>query len=189
MSGLRNRRVLTSTRRVTPARRMAAAWLLAAAWVLAAGNTAAQQSPPAISLAQAPAAATSTTPPLTGLLQDPAQRERYQQLAEELRCLVCQNQTLADSGAELALDLRHQVESMIAAGHSNDEIKHFLVERYGDFVLYRPPMQRNTWVLWGAPFALLVIGAIAWWRVQRRPRSAASASGSDVERARRLLGE
>ncbi|MBN9426355.1 MAG: cytochrome c-type biogenesis protein CcmH [Burkholderiales bacterium] len=137
-----------------------------------------------------PAITSSNTPPsLTGILQDPADRERYQRLAEELRCLVCQNQTLADSGAELALDLRHQVESMIAAGRSNDEIKHFLVERYGDFVLYKPPVQSNTWALWVTPFALLLIGAFVWWRVQRRPRPAMPVDESEVERARHLLGE
>ncbi|MGD9941845.1 MAG: cytochrome c-type biogenesis protein CcmH [Burkholderiaceae bacterium] len=132
--------------------------------------------------------APTLTPSLTGILTEPADRERYQQLAEELRCLVCQNQTLADSGAELALDLRHQVESMIAAGQSNDEIKRYLVERYGDFVLYRPPVQRNTLALWGMPFALLAVGAFAWWRVQRRSRPE-PVNESNVERARRLLDD
>lgn len=124
-------------------------------------------------------------------LATPEQRARYQHLAEELRCLVCQNQTLADSNAGLAVDLRREVETMIVAGHSNDEIKGFLVERYGNFVLYRPPMQGNTWLLWAGPFGLLAAGAFAWWRVQRRTLPAADAqpiaNAPDLERARRLL--
>lgn len=123
-----------------------------------------------------------------GILVDPAQRARYQHLAGQLRCLVCQNQTLADSNAELAADLRLQVEKMIVAGRSDDEIKSYLVDRYGNFVLYRPPMQESTWLLWLGPFALLAIGALVWWRAQRRARPAAEAT-TDLERARRLLGD
>lgn len=122
------------------------------------------------------------------LITDPADKARYDKLAHELRCLVCQNQTLADSNAELAADLRHQVETMIQAGRSNDEIKAYLVQRYGDFVLYRPPVQRNTWLLWLGPFALLLVGAFVWWRVQRRGRPA-TAPSPDLDRARRLLDE
>jgi len=146
--------------------------------------------------ASAPAAAPASGPTDTGLLTSPAQRERYQHLAEELRCLVCQNQTLADSNAELAADLRHQVEDQILAGRSDDEIKAYLVQRYGDFVLYRPPMKSSTWLLWLGPFALLLVGAFGWWRVQRRSRTArapdaavASGQGSELEGARRLLGD
>ena len=134
----------------------------------------------------APAAASASGPSDTGLLTSPEQRARYQRLSEELRCLVCQNQTLADSNADLAADLRRQVETMILAGRSDDEIKRFMVERYGDFVLYRPPMQGNTWVLWLGPFALLVVGALVGWRVQRRARKV---DAPDLERARRLLDE
>jgi cytochrome c-type biogenesis protein CcmH len=133
------------------------------------------------------------------LLATPEQRARYQHLAEELRCLVCQNQTLADSNAELAGDLRRQVETMIVAGRSDDEIKGFLVDRYGDFVLYRPPVQGNTWLLWVGPFALLIVGALAWWRIQRRSppvgetgRTAGTrpvADTPDLERARHLLDD
>ncbi|MCO5108708.1 MAG: cytochrome c-type biogenesis protein CcmH [Burkholderiaceae bacterium] len=136
----------------------------------------------------APAAAPAAGPTDTGILTSPEQRDRYHRLAEELRCLVCQNQTLADSNAELAADLRHQVEAMIQAGRSNDEIKAYLVQRYGDFVLYRPPVQRNTWLLWLGPFALLLVGAFVWWRVQRRGRPA-TAPAPDLDRARRLLDE
>jgi cytochrome c-type biogenesis protein CcmH len=87
------------------------------------------------------------------------QEDRFNQLTQELRCLVCQNQNLADSDALLAHDLRAEVHEMLLAGNSNDEIKRFMVERYGDFVLYRPPVQQNTYLLWLAPLALLLIGA------------------------------
>ena len=84
--------------------------------------------------------------------------ERYYLLIEEIRCLVCQNQSLADSNAPLAQDLRNEVFKMIQATKSNNEIMEFLVERYGDFVLYRPPLKKNTWLLWFGPFLFLVIG-------------------------------
>jgi cytochrome c-type biogenesis protein CcmH len=88
------------------------------------------------------------------------QEDRFNQLTQELRCLVCQNQNLADSDAQLAHDLRAEVHEMLVAGKSDDEIKQFMVERYGDFVLYRPPVQKNTYLLWLAPMALLLIGAV-----------------------------
>jgi len=88
------------------------------------------------------------------------QEDRFNQLTQELRCLVCQNQNLADSDAQLAHDLRAEVHEMLLAGNSDDEIKQFMVERYGDFVLYRPPVQQNTYLLWLAPLALLLIGAV-----------------------------
>ncbi len=125
-------------------------------------------------------------PDPSSLLATQAQRERFHRLAEELRCLVCQNQTLADSDAELAADLRREVETMMLAGRSDDEIKSFLVQRYGNFVLYRPPMQRSTWLLWLGPFALLLIGAFVWWRIQSRMRPQ---PGGSLERARKLLDE
>jgi cytochrome c-type biogenesis protein CcmH len=87
------------------------------------------------------------------------QEDRFNQLTQELRCLVCQNQNLADSDAPLAHDLRREVHEMLQTGKSNEEIKQFLVERYGDFVLYRPPVQTNTYLLWLAPFILLLVGA------------------------------
>ena len=88
------------------------------------------------------------------------QEDRFKQLTLELRCLVCQNQNLADSDAQLAHDLRAEVHEMLVAGKSDDEIKQFMVERYGDFVLYRPPVQKNTYLLWLAPMVLLLIGAV-----------------------------
>ncbi|MDH4018492.1 MAG: cytochrome c-type biogenesis protein CcmH [Xanthomonadales bacterium] len=88
------------------------------------------------------------------------QEDRFNQLTLELRCLVCQNQNLADSDAPLAHDLRAEIHEMLVAGKTDDEIKQFMVERYGDFVLYRPPVQKNTYLLWLAPMALLLIGGL-----------------------------
>ena len=90
----------------------------------------------------------------------PLQEARFIQLTEELRCLVCQNQNLADSDAPLAHELRDQIFAMMQAGKSNDEIKQYLIERYGDFVLYRPPLQANTLFLWLTPGFLLLVGGI-----------------------------
>ncbi len=88
------------------------------------------------------------------------QESRFKQLTLELRCTVCQNQNLADSDAQLAHDLRAEVHKMLMAGKSDDEIKQFMVQRYGDFVLYKPPVQTNTYLLWVAPALLLLIGAL-----------------------------
>jgi cytochrome c-type biogenesis protein CcmH len=86
--------------------------------------------------------------------------KRYQTLIEEIRCLVCQNQSLADSNADLAQDLRKEVIDMIISGKQDKQILDFLVERYGDFVLYRPPLKENTWLLWFGPFILLCLALI-----------------------------
>jgi cytochrome c-type biogenesis protein CcmH len=91
----------------------------------------------------------------------PEQELRFAELTTELRCTVCQNQNLADSDAPLAQDLRQEIEDMILAGRTDDQIKTFLVERYGDFVLYRPPVQGNTVALWAMPMVLLLVGAVA----------------------------
>ena len=149
---------------------------------------------PAVRAQSAPAAPAAAAP---GAAVAPADYEkRLKKLSEELRCLVCQNQTLADSSAGLAQDLRRQVEDLMAQGKTDDQIKTFLVERYGDFVLYRPPMQSNTVFLWVGPFALLLVGGIAWAVVQRRSRQqrageavAAGSAPADRERARKLLGD
>ncbi len=127
---------------------------------------------------------------------DPALRERLKKLEEELRCLVCQNQTLADSNAPLAEDLRREVRELAAQGKNDQEIKDYLVARYGDFVLYKPPVKETTWLLWFGPFALLAGGAIVWVFVLRRrhrkgpdgtPDSQAVEDG--VEKARELLDD
>lgn len=100
--------------------------------------------------------------------ESPSQRDRFQQLATELRCLVCQNQSLADSNALLAQELRREVLALMKAGKTNDEIRAFLVYRYGDFVLYDPPVQPKTIALWFGPAALLVGGGAGLWIALRR---------------------
>jgi cytochrome c-type biogenesis protein CcmH len=97
-------------------------------------------------------------------------------LESELRCLVCQNQTLAESPAGLAGDLRREVRSLVEQGKSDAEIKAFLRARYGDFVLYKPPVDPKTYLLWFGPFGLLIIGAISGWLVARRRGLAAKPS-------------
>lgn len=99
------------------------------------------------------------SPPLS--FETEAQESRFNTLIEELRCLVCQNQNLADSDAELAQDLRREILGLMSNGKSNDEIKQFLVDRYGAFVLYKPQMDPSTYLLWWGPIGLLLIGALA----------------------------
>jgi len=124
------------------------------------------------------------------LAADPVAEKRLQKLSEELRCLVCQNQTIADSNAELAQDLRREVRAMIKAGKSDKEIVDFMVVRYGDFVLYRPPVKGITLLLWGGPVLLMLLGLFALVRYLRRrstridaeeqPLSAAEAGRADA---------
>ena len=95
------------------------------------------------------------------VFEDPNKQIRFDSLMEELRCLVCQNQSLADSGAGLADDLRKEAYRMIAMGESNEAIKAFMVDRYGDFVLYDPPLRTSTFLLWFGPFILILIAIIA----------------------------
>ena len=94
------------------------------------------------------------------LADNPVLEKHVNDLTSELRCLVCQNQTIADSHAELAIDLKNQVRTMVKDGRSDDEIKDYMVQRYGDFVLYRPPVKTVTLLLWAGPFLLLVIGLV-----------------------------
>ena len=95
------------------------------------------------------------------VFKTPKQEALYIQLTKELRCLVCQNQNLADSNAELAKDLREKTYEMVIQGKTRDEITEYMVTRYGDFVLYRPPMQKSTYLLWIGPFIFLLIAIIA----------------------------
>ena len=105
------------------------------------------------------------------VFDNPEQEARYIKLTTELRCMVCQNQNLADSDAPLAQDLRKEIHSMMLAGQNNDQITTFLVDRYGDFVLYRPAIGGNTLALWLIPGVLLGIGAIAvFFTVRSRNR-------------------
>jgi len=117
----------------------------------------------------------------TGVAQEPlvfddaAQEARYLVLTKEFRCLVCQNQNLADSDAPLAHDLRKEIYGMLQSGSTDDQIRSFLVDRYGDFVLYRPPVKANTVALWALPLLLLCVGTvivlIAVRRQKRQPAS------------------
>ena len=100
----------------------------------------------------------------------PEQQSRYIHIISELRCLVCQNQTIADSNAELAVDLRDRVHSQILAGKTDAEILDYMTQRYGDFVLYRPPLKAKTIALWAGPFLLLTIALAGLWTFSRRSR-------------------
>jgi len=123
--------------------------------------------------------------------EDPVANKRAVQLAEQLRCLVCQNQSLADSNAELALDLRRQIREQIAQGRSNDEIVDFMVSRYGDFVLYRPPLKASTWLLWFGPPLVLLVGFVVLMRTVRERRKRIEReplSASEHAEAELLLG-
>ena len=116
---------------------------------------------------------------------DPALEERVTALATELRCLVCQNQTLADSNAPLAVDLRNQIRERMREGASERDIIAFMVERYGDFVLYRPPWKATTLLLWLGPILLMLGGLAAlYYRLARRRREEAKPALSGAERAR-----
>jgi cytochrome c-type biogenesis protein CcmH len=100
---------------------------------------------------------------------DPTLQARYETLTHELRCLVCQDETVADSNADLAADFRRQIHDMVAAGKTDAEIKAYMVGRYGNFVLYKPPVQPNTALLWAGPFLLLLIAiGIVFLVVRRR---------------------
>lgn len=114
----------------------------------------------------------------------PEQVERFQTLTAELRCLVCQNQSLADSNADLAVDMRREILAMIERGDSDAQIVAFLVERYGDFVRYRPPVKASTLLLWYGPFAMLFLGLVLIVVLVRRKRRSAPAPLSDADRDR-----
>jgi cytochrome c-type biogenesis protein CcmH len=113
--------------------------------------------------------------------KDRAEEVRFQNLTRQLRCLVCQNQDLADSDADLAKDLRKQVFEMMQSGKSDAQIKEYLVARYNDFVLYDPPLKPGTWLLWFLPLVLLIVGAFVVARVLRRraPQAAGDAPAAD----------
>ena len=122
------------------------------------------------------------------LAEDPVVEQRLVNIAEELRCLVCQNESLAGSRSDLAMDLRREIRNLIRQGKSDQEVRDFLVSRYGDFVLYRPPVKPTTWLLWGGPFVLLaggLAGLMAFLR-KRKPAEAAL-SPEDQRKAEALL--
>jgi cytochrome c-type biogenesis protein CcmH len=128
-------------------RRIAMLWVLGAWAALAVGGTAWAVDPTQMS--------------------DPALQARYEALTHELRCMQCQNETLADSPVDLAADMRRQVRELLLAGKSDDEIRNWMAARYSDFILFRPRYSlRNAW-LWGAPALLLLVGALVSWRIVR----------------------
>ncbi len=119
---------------------------------------------------------------------NPALEKRAMAIAEELRCLVCQNQTIADSSAPLAVDLKNQVREKLEQGLSDKDILDYMVQRYGDFVLYRPPVKTTTWLLWFGPFLLLLGGIIFLGLKLRRGRPQVDAlPQAQMQRAAELL--
>lgn len=123
--------------------------------------------------------------------EDPSKQATYQTLIEELRCLVCQNQNLADSNAELALDLRKQTYELVQEGKSRDEVADYMVTRYGDFVLYKPPFNYTTALLWLGPFIILFVGAyilIGFIRA-RTKENIPQMSDEDRDKMEKLLAE
>ena len=140
-------------------------------------------------LAHSPFLASEEARPLA---EDPVLEERVKAISYELRCLVCQNQTIADSNAGLAIDLRNQVRDMLKRGMSDTDIREFMVARYGDFVLYNPPVKNTTVLLWLGPLLMLVIAGVVAIRVIRsRSKSSASQdlADADINRARVMLAE
>jgi cytochrome c-type biogenesis protein CcmH len=113
--------------------------------------------------------------------EDPELQARYETLNRELRCLVCRSETIADSNADLAADLRRQVREMIAAGRTDREIRDYMTQRYGEFVLYRPRLTATTFLLWTAPALLLLIGGFAAVRVIRARSAEQDAEQIDQE--------
>lgn len=133
--------------------------------------------------AQTQAQTQAPSPPLP-----PALEQRAEHLAHGLRCLVCQNQSLAESNAPLAHDMRNLIRGQLAEGRSDAQIMRFFEDRYGDFVRYEPHFKPITWLLWLGPFALLVLGFVVLWRtVARRPRSRPPLTADERARAARYL--
>jgi cytochrome c-type biogenesis protein CcmH len=136
------------------------AMLLSSALMLCASQCLAEQAPPA---EQAPAALDDH-----GQLQNPMLQTRFERITKELRCLVCQNESIADSNVDLAADLRRQVREMLVAGKSDDAIFSFMTDRYGEFVRFAPPLTPKTALIWGAPFFMLLLGGLIIYRVVRQ---------------------
>ena len=145
-----------------------------------------------VSLCILPAQASSTYE--AAVATDPVAEKRLQALSRELRCLVCQNETIADSNAELAVDLRREIRGMIQEGRSDNEILEFMVTRYGDFVLYRPPVKAITLLLWGGPIVLLLIAVLSLRSYLKRrsilvAKTDKPLSAEETRRAEALLKE
>lgn len=124
--------------------------------------------------AATPTAGTPAASPgvdVNGQLENQALQTRFEQITKQLRCLVCQNESIADSNVELAADLRRQVREMLVAGRSDEAILKFMTDRYGEFVRFSPPLEAKTLLIWGAPFIMLLLGGIITYRiVSRRSR-------------------
>jgi cytochrome c-type biogenesis protein CcmH len=114
------------------------------------------------------------------LAMDPELEKQVNSITSELRCLVCQNQTIADSHADLAIDLKNQVRGMVSKGKTKDQIVDYMVQRYGDFVRYRPPVKPTTYLLWGGPFILLVVGVFILVMNLRKRRTLAGVNDEEL---------
>ena len=121
-----------------------------------------------LGLAGAGASAADPAVDAYGQLKDPALQSRFEHITQDLRCLVCQNESIADSNVELAADLRRQVREMLVAGQSDDAIFRFMTDRYGEFVRFNPPLEPKTLLIWGAPFVMLILGAVIVYRIVRQ---------------------
>lgn len=158
--------------------------LCAWTWVQPAGAQEASTAAPVTPVTPASTSGPATIPDGPALMKT----DRFRRLAAELRCLVCQNQSLVDSNAPLAQDLREEVVRLMSSGRDDQQIKSFLVDRYGEFVLYRPELSLRNALLWLGPFALLLVGAIAWWRLGRRAPSASPSATDALKHVDELLG-
>jgi cytochrome c-type biogenesis protein CcmH len=127
----------------------------------------------------APLAAAASKVEVERALSDPALEARAQALAREIRCVVCENEPVALSSAEIAVDMRKAIRARVAAGDSDAQVRRFFAERYGEFVLLRPRVGPETWVLWGAPFLLISAGGLALWLISRRQRPQESQINQD----------
>jgi cytochrome c-type biogenesis protein CcmH len=149
--------------RSPPAMPNSAAFVTAACLTAALASAATAPAPGALGAAQAPVAVD-----VYGELENPALEVRYERITHDLRCLVCQNESIADSNVELAADLRRQVREMLIGGRSDDAIFKFMTDRYGEFVRFNPPLTPKTWLIWGAPFIMVAVGAVIVIRVARQ---------------------
>lgn len=114
-------------------------------------------------------------------MEDPALQQRYLALSHELRCMQCQNQSIADSPVSLAGDLRREVRDLLTAGKTDDEIRQFMVDRYGDFILFRPRVSARTAWLWSAPFVLILVGGVIAYRIVRQRASLVDSDNDPVD--------
>jgi cytochrome c-type biogenesis protein CcmH len=115
------------------------------------------------------------------MLRDPALEGRARDLGKELRCPKCQNQSLDDSEAGIAVDLRRIVRERLVAGDTDRQVKDYLTARYGDFVLLEPPMKSTTWILWYGPLAVILLGGVVIWRIAKRNKARLAESGDDPD--------